>query len=134
MPPNTRNRFASKLSPEQERSRRLYLLDSQQLHSLQVFGVPQYLPSNIYGYNSISSSDLLLHHDRVRELIEIGHLNLTKFDADGLESSLVFVFGFEVPSKTLAEPSKKYWCLQIYYAAPPSEDVQVGVFGNKAAC
>jgi hypothetical protein len=131
--PNTRNRFANKLSPEQERSRRLYLLDSQPLHSLQIFGVPQYLPSNIYGYNSISTADLQRHHDRVRELIEMGHLDLTKFDADGLENSLAFVFGFEVPSRTLAEPSKKYRVLQIYYAAPPSDDVPVGVFGNEEA-
>ena len=71
--------------------------------------MPQYLPTNIYGYNSITSSDLVRHHDRVRELIQTGHLDLSKFDADGLESSLVFVFGFEVPSSTLAEPSKKYW-------------------------
>ncbi len=104
MPPNTHNCFATKLTPDQERRRQLYLLDSQPLHSLQVFGVPQYLPSNIYSYNSISSADLLLHHKRVKELIQIGHLDLTKFDADRLESSLAFVFGFEVPSKTLSEP------------------------------
>ncbi len=46
---NTRNRFASKLPSDQERKRRLYLLDSDPLHSLQVFGVLQYLPKTIYG-------------------------------------------------------------------------------------
>ena len=97
---NTLNRFASKLPSDQERKRRLYLLDSDPLHSLQVFGVPQYLPKTIYGYNSITPTDLLKHHERVRELVSSGQLDLTKFDEDGLESSLAFVFGIDVPSKT----------------------------------
>ncbi len=126
---NTCNRFANKLPAEQERKLSLYLLDSDPLHSLQVFGVPQYLPCNIYGYNSISSTDLLCHHERVKELIQTGNIDLTKFDQDGLEDSLVFVFGFDVPAKTLQEAPKKYSCLQIYYAAPVVEDVPPGVFG-----
>ncbi len=81
---NTRNRFASKLPAEQERKRRLqvYLLDSDPLHSLQVFGVPQYLPRNIYGYNSISSGDMQCHHELVKQLIQSGNVDLTKFDKD----------------------------------------------------
>jgi hypothetical protein len=130
MPPNTRNRFANKLAQDQERKRRLYLLDSDPLHSLQIFGVPQYLPRQIHGYNAISSADFVRHHDRVKELVQSGHLDLTKFDEDGLESSLAFVFGIDVPSKTLQEPPKKIRCLQIYYAAPAVEDVPPGVFGS----
>jgi hypothetical protein len=130
---NTRNRFASKLSPDQERKRSLYLLDSTPLHSLQVFGVPQYLPRNIYGYNSITSTELLHHHERVRELISTGQLDLTKFDEDGLESSLAFVFGIDIPSKASDEPLKKIRCLQLYFAAPVVADVPKGVFGSETA-
>ncbi len=36
-------------------------------------------------------------------------------------------------SKTQAEPSKKYRCLQIYYAVQPSDDVPVSVFRNETA-
>jgi hypothetical protein len=127
---NTRNRFASRLPSDQERKRRLYLLDSDPLHSLQVFGVPQYLPKTIYGYNSITPTDLLKHHERVRELVSSGQLDLTKFDEDGLESSLAFVFGIDVPAKTSDEPPTKIRCLQLYFAAPAVDDVPKGVFGS----
>jgi hypothetical protein len=131
--PNTRNRFANNLAPDQERKRRLYLLDSEPRHSLQIFGVPQYLPRQIHGYNSISSTDFLRHHERVKELVQTGHLDLSQFDEDGLESSLSFVFGIDIPSTTSHEPPKKIRCLQIYYAAPSPEDVPPGVFGSTAA-
>jgi hypothetical protein len=130
---NTRNRFAAKLSPYQERRRRLYLLDTEPRHSLQVFGVPQYLPSQIHGYNSVTTADLVHHHERMQSLIQSGHLDLTKFDADGLENSLAFVFGFEVPSKSAGEPPQRIRCLQIYFAAPASDDLPACVLGNKTA-
>jgi hypothetical protein len=132
---NTRNLFASKLPADRERSRRLYLLDSEPHHSLHIFGVPQYLPHDIHGYNSISAADLLRHHERVKELIQTGHLDLTKFDDDSdcLEASLAFVFDFDVPSRTLSEPVKRYSLLQIYFAAPPVDDVLVGVLSKEEA-
>jgi hypothetical protein len=46
------NKFAKQLAPEQEHRRRLYLLNTDPLHSHQVFNVPQYLPKAIHGYNS----------------------------------------------------------------------------------
>ncbi len=62
--------------------------------------------------------------------MQTGHLDLSKFDEDRLESSLAFVFGIDVPSRTLQEVPKKIQCLQIYYAAPVVEDLPPGVFGS----
>ena len=93
MPPVTRNRFATGLPSADERKRRLYLLDTNPTHTLQVFGVPQYLPKQIHSYNSITSQDLLLHHDCMKELIANGHVSFG-FDTQGVEDSLAFVFGF----------------------------------------
>ncbi len=55
-------------------------MDSKPNHSLQVFGMQQYLPKNFYCYNSISSQDLLCHHKQVKELVQTGHVDLTKLN------------------------------------------------------
>jgi hypothetical protein len=132
MPPVTRNRFAPSLPPEQERKRRLYLLDSHPVHTLQVFGVPQYLPKEIHGFNSVSTEDFVRHHERVRSMIADGHLTFG-FDEQGVESSLALVFGFNVlvtPKTSAQQPvHKQVRVLQLYYEAPEPEDVPPGVFG-----
>jgi len=133
MPPVTRNRFAPGLPPEQERKRRLYLLDSHPVHALQVFGVPQYLPKEIHGFNSVSSDDFVRHHERVRSMIADGHLTFG-FDEQGIETSLALVFGLDVqvqPKSSSEQPvTKKIRVLQLYYEAPVTEDVPPGVFGS----
>ncbi len=133
MPPVTRNRFAPALPSAEERKRRLYLLDSNPVHTLQIFGVPQYLPKDIHGFDSVSSEDFLRHHERVRALIADGRLTFG-FDEQGVETSLALVFGFDVPvhkGKTSdSPPTKKIRVLQLYYEAPATEDVPPGVFGG----
>jgi hypothetical protein len=122
------NKFAKQLPAADERKHRLYLLDTDPVHTLQIFCVPQYLPSNIYGYNSVSTDDLVHHHKRVTEGIQEDSFTFG-FDEAGIEKSLAFVFGIDIPSKTLAEQPKKIRCLQIYYQAPVVEDIPPGVFG-----
>jgi hypothetical protein len=96
MPPVMHNWFAPALPSEEERKRQLYLLDSQPPHALQVFGVQQYLPRLIDGFNSVSSEDYLRHHERIRAIIANGHFTFG-FDEQGVEKSLALVLGFDVP-------------------------------------
>jgi hypothetical protein len=129
MPP-MRNKFAKQLPPEQERKRRLYLLDTDPLHSLQVFNVPQYLPKDIHGYNTFTSAQLYDHHERVKTLIAEGNITFG-FDEDGVEKSLAFIFGVDLPpSKKAGAKQKKIRVLQLYFEAPDVEDVPPGVFGQ----
>ncbi len=117
MPP-IRNKFAKQLPTESEQRRRLYLLDTDPLHSLQVFNMPQYLPKEIHCYKSFSPQDLLAHHERV-----IGHIaqgNLTfGYDEDGVEKSLAFIFGVPISKMKKRDPAaKQVKCLLIYYEVP----------------
>jgi hypothetical protein len=56
MPP-MQNKFAKQLPLELEWRRRLYLLDTEPQHSLQVLNVQQYLPKEIHCYNSFPSQE-----------------------------------------------------------------------------
>jgi hypothetical protein len=108
------------------------MLDTSPPHSLQLFGVPQYLPREIHGFNSVSQEDFVRHHERVCARIAEGHLTFG-FDEQGVETSLALVFGLEVPlnhQNAHSSPvTKKFRVLQIYYEAPAVEDLPPGVLG-----